>query len=183
MEGWMPKKISVITAIFGNYDEVPPIPKGFAEAILVSEVKIKSDWENRVISTDLPARLASKIPKFRPDLFTSYSSSVWVDASMRDSQEWLYKASLKKLKNHDLVFFKHPQRKYILEEMLASLELDKYLGEPLMEQVHFYQTQGFRDDEGLWAGGVIARNHTLKNKVLLIFIGILEILLLIIISK
>ncbi len=157
------KTIAVITAIFGEYDAVPPVPVGFDDAVLVSDREIESEWRNVVIKRNESPRLASKFAKFRPDLFTTCNSSVWVDASMRDEQNWLRSAVEPKLAEHDLVFFKHPQRNNVLAELLASLELDKYLDQPLSEQVHSYQVQGFRDDIGLWAGGVIARNHTFKN--------------------
>jgi len=155
--------IAVITGIFGDYDDVPPIPTGFDDAVLVSDKPIRSPWRNVVVERIGSPRLASKLPKFRPDLFTSCRSSVWVDASMRDEQNWLRGAVGMKLLTNDLVFFRHPERSTVLEELIASLELDKYRDQPLLEQVHNYQLRGFRDDLGLWAGGVIARNHNSRN--------------------
>jgi hypothetical protein len=157
------KKIAVITGIFGNYDDVPPVPNGFDDAVLVSDKPIDSNWRNVVIEKVETPRLTSKIPKFRPELFTKCESSVWVDASMRDEKNWLIGAVKEKLAVHDLVFFRHPQRSNVLAELLASLEVDKYLDQPIVEQVHHYQTEGFPDSLGLWAGGVIARNHSPLN--------------------
>ncbi len=157
------KTIAVITGIFGEYDDPPPVPAGFDEAILVSDKEINSDWTNLVIQKKTTPRLDSKFPKFRPDLFTTCDYSVWVDASMRDENNWLRQAVEKKLLSHDLVFFRHPQRDNVLEELIASLDLDKYLDQPIIDQVHSYQVQGFKDDLGLWAGGVIARKHTQEN--------------------
>lgn len=159
-------KLAVITAIFGAYDAVPPIPKGFSEAVLVSDRPIESDWTNVVLSTDLPARFASKLPKFRPDLFTKAEASVWVDASMRDPDDWLFSASKKLLSKHDLVLFKHPERSSVAEEVVASRAVEKYDKFPLEEQLASYKLDGFPDDVGLWAGGVIARIHNLANREL-----------------
>jgi hypothetical protein len=157
------KSIAVITAIFGSYDDVPPVPKGFDEAVLVSDKKIDSDWRNIVIESKQTPRLSAKLPKFRPDKFTKCNSSVWVDASMRDDSDWLLEASLEKLRFYDLVLFRHPQRDNILEEMLESIKMDKYFNQPIVQQVRNYQLLGFKDDVGLWAGGVIARNHNSNN--------------------
>lgn len=65
--------LTVITAIFGDYDDVPPIPAGFDYAVLVSDRPINSAWQNIVIDTQFNSFLGSKIPKFRPDLFCKQS--------------------------------------------------------------------------------------------------------------
>lgn len=151
---------TVITAIFGGYDEVPPIPSGFSQAVLVSDRKIKSDWDNRVVSTNFNPRLAAKIPKFRPDLFMDSSESVWMDASLRDPSDWLFRAACAALQDSDFTLFRHPQRSSIEDEALESIKMRKYQGMPLMSQVQSYLNQGFRDDFGLWACGVLVRRHT-----------------------
>lgn len=151
---------AVITSIMGAYDSVPPIPLGFDEAILVSDVPIDSDWSNVVMRTGLPSRLAAKIPKFRPDMFTSCGSSVWIDATFQSDDGWLYRASTTALESCDLVFFKHPERDTVFEEVYVSKPMDKYKGFPLDEQLEHYKSLGFADDFGLLACGVIARRHT-----------------------
>jgi hypothetical protein len=111
--------------VIGDFDEIPPVPKGFEEAVLVSDVPVHSDWTNVVMPTVLPPRLASKIPKFRPDLFVKTPESVWVDASMRDPTGWLFPASLEALSNDNLVVFDHPDRNNLLDEVKASRQLTK----------------------------------------------------------
>ncbi len=153
-------EITVITAILGDYDDIPPVPDGFDDAVLVSDVPIKSDWTNVVMETQLPSRLASKIPKFRPDQFVQTSLSVWVDASMRDPDNWLYMACNEKLRASNFVLFRHPDRSSILDEVSASRDSPKYDQYPLEKQVDFYLNSGFQDDVGLFACGVIARRHS-----------------------
>jgi len=153
-------RIAIITAIFGDYDLVKPVPLGFDEAVLVSDKPIKSDWENVVVSTSLSPRLAAKIPKFRPDMFVSSSKSVWIDSSMSDPTGYLHQASLTALLQNDFVVFPHPERSSVREEVPVSLELPKYFGLPISAQFESYQAKGFPDNIGLWAATVIARNHT-----------------------
>jgi hypothetical protein len=157
-------KISLLTAIFGGFDEVPPKPDGFDEYILVSDVPIKSDWQNVVLGQGGDPRLSSKVPKFRPDLFVSHQSSVWMDASLRDPKKWLAKASTQLLENFDIGLFRHPDRSTVAEEVGLSLSLFKYHKMPLMAQLQRYTDSGFRDEGGLWACGVIARNHNDLNR-------------------
>jgi len=163
-KAWRPaaREITVLTAIMGDYDEIPPIPKGFTHAVLVSDVPIQSDWTNVLLETGLPPRLASKIPKFRPDEFVPTSSSVWVDASMRDPDNWLFNACSEQLSQHNFVLFAHPDRVSIVDEVAASRQSPKYDSYPLEKQIDFYLKSGFEDAVGLYACGVIARNHCLE---------------------
>jgi hypothetical protein len=154
------KKITLITSIMGDYDQVPPIPEGFHQAVLVSDSPVESEWTNVVLKSGLPPRLAAKIPKFRPDLFVTSEYSVWVDASLRDQTGWLKSASQKSLKFHDFVLFQHPDRSSVADEIIASRQSPKYDAAPLENQLAHYVKEGFKDDLGLWACGVIARKHT-----------------------
>jgi hypothetical protein len=159
-------KISLVTAIFGDFDEIPPLPIGFDEYVLVSDVPIKSDWTNIVAGHGgVDSRLSSKVPKVRPDLFVSNKSSVWMDASLRDPESWLYDASMALLSAHDMSLFLHPDRTFVADEVRMSLSLFKYHRMPLNEQYAHYLHSGFTDSWGLWAGGVIARNHTEQNRI------------------
>jgi len=144
----------------GGCDSVPPVPKGFADAVLVSDVPIKSDWRNVVLPTGLHPRLAAKIPKFRPDMFTDLSFSMWMDASVKRDRGWLSRAAINALKTSDFCLFKHPDRDSVAQEVSLSETMEKYSSFPLSSQLLSYQKQGFPDDIGLFACGVIARKHT-----------------------
>jgi hypothetical protein len=157
------KKVSIITSIFGEFDEVPPLPFGFDEAILVSDKSIKSEWTN--VNLDLGSltpRLCAKIPKFRPDLFTNSAINVWIDASVRDPENWLHKACAHKIRTREMVLFKHPERTNVFEETSYSKNLKKYKNFQLDEQVNSYQKLSSFDGKNLYAGGVIVRRNTSK---------------------
>jgi hypothetical protein len=157
-------KVAVITSIMGGYDSVPPVPRGFTEAVLVSDLPVESDWLNVVMKTTLSPRLAAKIPKFRPDLFTTLGSSVWMDASMSEDRGWLKPTVEKALGNSDFCLFKHPDRDSVSQEVMVSQAMRKYESFPLRAQLEHYSDNGFPDNVGLFACGVIARNHTQKNQ-------------------
>lgn len=160
------KSIGVITAIFGNYDKVPPVPKGFDTAILVSNLPIHSEWQNKLLKTKFSPSLSAKIPKFRPDLFLDTDSSVWVDANFRETDLWLSDVSRNLLAECDLALFQHPSRNSVSEEIFVSMSKFKYAGIDFSSQILYYISKGFTDTNGLWAGGVIARNHISQNESL-----------------
>jgi hypothetical protein len=99
--------LAVVSALFGKYDNVPPVPAGFNEAVLVSDTPIKSDWQNVLLRTSLDSAVSAKIPKCRPDLFVRSFASVYVDANHRDPESWLSQAACNHLKAADLVLFRH----------------------------------------------------------------------------
>lgn len=160
------KSIGVITAIFGNYDEVPPVPNGFDKAILVTDSPIYSDWQNIILKVPINPILSAKLPKFRPDIFISTDSSVWIDANFRDPENLLSNASRHLLEESDLALCRHPTRNSIFDEIKASEIKFKYKGIDFLDQFRQYEKDGFTDNKGLWAGGIIARNHTRHNELL-----------------
>ncbi len=152
--------VGIITAIYGDYDEVPPIPDGFDQAVLVSDRPVKSDWQNIVYDLPIPPRLAAKFPKCRPDLFLNTQKSVWIDASLRVTSNWLTTLARETISPNEICLFAHPTRKSISEEEQYCRNLDKYKNWPMLDQISYYKNTGFEDDIGLWAGGIIIRNHT-----------------------
>lgn len=156
--------LAVVTAVYGKFDIVPPVPVGFDDAVLVSDVPISSGWRNIVRPLPLPHRLAAKFPKFRPDLFTKCESSVWFDASGRDNNNWLANTAHEILKKSDLAVFKHPTRSCIYEEAACCKKWPKYRDWPIDMQIEKYKESGYPVNNGLWSCGIIMRNHTQYNK-------------------
>lgn len=152
--------VGVITAIFGDYDEIPDIPDGFDDAVLVSDIPINSNWRNVVHNLPIPPRLNAKIPKCRPDLFLSTDKTIWIDASMKVDSDWLKLQANNKFSNDSVVLFRHPERSTIFEESAYCSNFEKYRNWPIKSQVDFYRSCGFKDDFGLWAGGLLIRNSS-----------------------
>jgi len=152
--------MSVITAIYGGRDEPPPVPFGFHEAVLVSDKRIVSDWRNVVLPSELPPRLAAKLPRARPDLFCSNPISCWIDANVSDPHDWLAKNVREGLEKEDLVLFDHPKRTSVRQEIEFLKKFSKFRTLPMDELYERYEGLGFQDDAGLFYTGVIGRRHT-----------------------
>lgn len=168
--------LACVTAVYGAYDEVKHAPPGFDDCVLVTDQAAPRfglrhrGW--RVISLPVARahpRLAAKIPKCRPDWFTDADASVWIDGSFRIRDTRLAGLARKLLANHDLIVSEHPEsvagptweaRNCLLEEAVFSADRPKYVGSPVVEQAEHYLKQGMPRGWGLWALGIIGRNHT-----------------------
>jgi glycosyltransferase involved in cell wall biosynthesis len=110
-------------------------------------------------------RMAAKWWKMFPPISDLGDVSIWIDASITvtDVHE-MVRVCKAAISEHDVAFFKHPERTNVFDEAIASLQMpNKYGGLPLIAQVESYREEGLPQDSGLWAGGVIVRRHSLKR--------------------
>ena len=159
--------IAVVSSVYGDYDKVvAPVPQSIpCEFVLVTDREIKCDpW--RVVVEPRPgldSRMAAKVAKCRPDLYTRADITVWMDASMWiNSPEFAAWASAF-VEQGEIAQFKHPERQRLTDEAEVSTGLVKYHGLPVREQVQHYLDGGYPDDWGLWATGLIVRRWDLPT--------------------
>lgn len=155
--------VAVVCSVYGDYDTVVAPPAGFDDAVLVTDRTHDVDGWRQVI---LPAggrhpRLAAKLPKCRPELFTSCEASVWVDGNIRPTGGDLRGAAEKHLASGDVVAWEHPEdRSCLVEEAAYCHDWPKYVKYPLLEQAAHYVADGMPERWGLYACGLLARRHT-----------------------
>lgn len=160
--------VALVTAIYDSYDELKPtLPqKGMSvDWVLVTDDEALKDeatvrgW--RVVYEPRPGvhpNRAAKHAKYEPWKYTQAESSVWVDASFRVVSE---RFAAEALAHADpIAQFAHPWRDCLYTEAKESAGLPKYAGEPVLEQAESYRAAGHPENWGLWATGVIARQHT-----------------------
>lgn len=162
----------MVTAVYDGYDTVKPVlPQRGPDGPLDVDWVFVTDREDtaaqagaagwRAVLHPRPGmhpNRAAKRPKFQPWKYTGERSSVWVDGSYRITSP-LFAAEALALADPIAQFF-HPWRDCALAEAEFSQKLPKYISEPLMEQADTYRSIGFPKGWGLWATGVIARQHT-----------------------
>ncbi len=154
-------RIAAVCAIYGGYDLIPPVPEGVDDAVLVTDVPVRSGWRNVVEPSDAHPRLAAKRPRCRPDLYTDCEASLWMDGSVHVLDGRFLGLVRKKLEDHDLVLWDHPEdRDCFLEEARHCHDWPKYRDGPLLEQAAHYLSEGMPEHFGLWATTCIARRHT-----------------------
>lgn len=160
--------VALISAIYDGYDELKPVlPQRGVDVdwVLVTDNEGLKDetralgW--RVVYEPRPGvhpNRAAKHPKYEPWKYTDAPASVWVDASFRIVSEDL---AVEALSYADpIAQFAHPWRDCLFAEAKESAGLAKYAGEPVLEQAESYRQAGHPENWGLWATGVIARQHT-----------------------
>lgn len=163
-------RAAIVTAVYDAYDTVkPPLPQRGADVewICVTDdpASVPAGW--RAVHEPrpgVPAVRAAKRAKLEPWWYTNAPASVWIDASYRvTSPDFVTEA----LAFADpIAQFVHPWRDCVWDEAKASLQLAKYAGEPIAAQMEKYRGLGFPEHWGLWAAGVIARQHTLQVRTM-----------------
>ena len=157
-------RVAVVSAVFGRYDEPVFVEQSVpCEYVLVTDGQclVPAGWDHQVVNPGrLEPRLAAKFPKCAPWRFVDADIYVWLDGSMVP-EPTVVEAFLDCLVDQDVAFYSHPQRGRISDEAQASMELHKYPGQPVREQVQHYVGGGHPDDWGLWAAGVFVWRDTL----------------------
>lgn len=158
-------KPAVLTAIYGGYDTLkdPPEQSIDCEWVCVTDdPDLRSDiWRIEYEAfKDVHPRLAAKNAKFVPWRYSQAEQSVWIDGSAQITSSTFVAEVLETLGDSHIAQIEHPWRGCIYEEARASYELPKYEGLPVYEQVRTYRNEGHPENWGLWATGLIARNHT-----------------------
>lgn len=161
-------KIKLITAIYGEHDDLKELPDGhgFDAAICYTDnPNLRSEtWQVEwVPQPDYTPRLASKFPKFLPGRFVDSDIWVWLDAAFQVTDVGFKQFCLDALGEYDLVVWDHPDRHLrpdIYAEAHFSKNMDKYLHQPLDEQVAHYASDGLPAGSGLYACGTIVWRNT-----------------------
>ncbi len=156
-------RLAAVCAIYGGYDLIPPVPEGVDDAVLVTDVPVRSGWRNVVEPSDAHPRLAAKRPRCRPDLYTDCEASMWMDGSLHVLDSRFVELVRSRLEEHELVLWDHPEdRDCFLQEARLCHDLGKWSDEPLLAQAEHYLSEGMPEHFGLWATGCIARRHTVR---------------------
>jgi hypothetical protein len=160
-------KITVVSSLYGAYDApMAPVEQDTAcDWVMVTDRPplIRGHphpWPWKVIEEprpDLHPRLAAKVAKCRPDLYTDADVTVWVDAHFRIIHPGFVSWAVRSLGRAHLAQLAHPTRRSLTTEAALSQTLPKYRGMALVAQAAHYLEAGYPDTWGLWAAGLIVR--------------------------
>lgn len=169
-------KIAILTANLGKFDEdIESVKQNLPNGVEV----VFHRWTDRNFPpiTGLSPRFQYRIPKlFGWQMFPDCDLYIWLDGSMSlqspDSIKWF----LEQLGSDDMLFFKHPWRKNIREEVDHIEEKlqkgSKYLTSRYKNGLHkecyveVMKDKEFVDDK-LFASTAFAYRNTEKNKNIL----------------
>ena len=162
--------VAVVTSIYGGYDQLaaPPPQDMEAEWICVTDrpdLDGQGAWkivcEPRAEAVH--PRLAAKVAKCQPYLYTDADVVIWLDGACRLKET----DSLRRLAIANplapISQFAHPDRDCIYDEGAFSALLPKYVQTPVPEQMASYRRAGHEAHWGLWATGVIVWNYAASD--------------------
>jgi hypothetical protein len=177
-------KIAVYTTIFGDYDQLQPVPKQSVKAdyycITDNQKAIMKlykgdpsceDWQVIQVEQprkDLHPRMRAKWFKIFPwecEKLLSYEKIIFFDGDLKINSPDFIEYCIQSMKN-DILLFRHPYRNCIYDEKKASEDMVKYQNENMEAQVNYYKR--FHPEKfGLWACTVIVRRPTFRIKALM----------------
>jgi len=154
--------VVVYTAIYGAQDELkvqPPMPE--VDYVCFTDQDFTTPgWKVvRVRPSPLPDRLAAKSQRMLPHKWVrGWPTSIWIDGSVQILSPSFASTALTAM--HDgIAFFRHPDRDCIYQEAEVSKQMPKYEPSHIDAQIGRYRDQGYPEHAGLWASGIIAREH------------------------
>ncbi len=163
------RKIVVYTAIIGDYDELttPRVVDDGVEYVCFTDQKnVKSDiWNIEYLKADSICDSREEVRKIKalPHLFfDDFDSSIWIDANFK-IKDSLVEMIHKYQKTADILLMPHNERICIYDE--ASVCIAKHISEKenLIKQIVHYYNDGYPYNNGLYCGGLIARNHNVPQ--------------------
>ena len=136
--------------------------------LLFTDLKgLKSNfWE--VVNIDkiaLPDRRASRLPKIMPYkwLPLECKQSIYIDNSVLITSK--LENYWDKLEEYDFLFFPHPSRENVKQEVAHLNNLKHYEGERMKNMILEYQKIGFDLNSKIGMGTILIRNHSKENLI------------------
>lgn len=162
----MTADVAIISAVYDSYDTVKPVLRQSGldvEWILVTDTVPDADaaagWT--VVhepKPGLPPVRAAKAPKLEPWKYTDAPASIWVDASYRITSPTFALAVLELA--DPIAQFVHPWRDCLYAEAAEVARLGMDPDGVAAWQAAQYRKAKHPEHWGLWASGVIVRQHT-----------------------
>lgn len=154
-------EVAVITSIYGAYDTpaVPPEQDIPCDWILVTDQdSAPAPWQ--VVTEPRPQlhpRLAAKVAKAMPHLYSDAPVTVWADGNVDILSAGFAQWAAGAVRDHSLAQHLNPARGQLMDECVEATRMSKYDGLPLWEQTRHYLEDGYPRDYGVWWTGLIVR--------------------------
>lgn len=172
----MQSRVCVYTAICGGYDDLKPQPR---QSIPCDFICFSDDPDRPAVEPWRVVRLRgydgeqprkrSKVPKILVhEAFASigntsgeYDVTIWIDGCIQILRENFVATFVDAVRSTGIAAVPHPDRDCIFEDAHASLGNatgHKYVRTSIVEQISRYRAAGYPEHNGIFAGGLIARD-------------------------
>lgn len=161
-------KVAVVSSVYGGHDEPYAPPQQdtpVSDWVMVTGGEMWPEPWRTVVEPrpQLPPRLAAKVAKCRPDLYTSADVFVWIDGNIRVTSAGFVSWCLERLGDADMAQWRTPGT--IAEEGADAANVarwPKYTGQPIGAQVAHYMASGHPAGYPKWWTGLIVRRDTAR---------------------
>lgn len=160
-------KVGLYTAVYGGYETPKKLPDGLEGVLYTDDPNIVAPpcWDVRVRNMEHIApgdsMMQHKWWKTHPeDALPGVDVSLWIDGSMEVTTGDYVERCVAALGTDDWATVRHPHRFCIYPEAAFSATLQRYFGQPILQQADFYRSIGHPENWGLHATGSNARRHT-----------------------
>ena len=159
-------KVVVVSAIFGHKDKPirAPAKSDVDKFVMFTDWMSHPSWVRKHVSTNEDPRVVAR--KYKTLVLDHVEADVvvWLDGRVRFSGEPLRPLLTKALRETDIAGYPHPDRTSAFEEASVCSKLGLGSTDHLTRQVDDYSADGFTDDGGLWATGVLVRRNTVEMR-------------------
>lgn len=163
-------KIAVITANIGGIDPIFGMPKQECD-----NVEYKYFYYNEsnlpFPLTNLNDRYKSRYLKIQTHRFLpDFNAYIWLDGRFKITSNKFIDHFVENLKEHDIVLYKHRERKNVFEELNFIVEemnkgskylLERYANQQLIKEAVFYKASNI-ENMPLVANGIFIRLNNIK---------------------
>jgi hypothetical protein len=167
------KKGVIYTCVTGNYDTIfnhTYIDSNWDYVCFTDNLSIKgkhnSSWKFvPIVFNELDNSRNQRWHKINPHLlFPEYKRSIWIDANTDILKKDLFDDVDKAInENRKISIGPHPSRNCIYQALKACIELEKDDPKIMNEQINIIRNDGFPENQGLFASGIIYREHLDKQ--------------------
>ncbi|AXT39012.1 DUF616 domain-containing protein [Alteromonas sp. BL110] len=156
------EKVCVYTALFGDYDDLPPILEGsdHVEFICFTDrIRATPGWEFRVVElTESNPILENRKYKILPHEFLrDYDCSLYLDSNI------FILADITKLLSTCITYpfaaWVHPERSDIYDELAAIISSFRHEPNKMLEQFLHFQKEGVKRNSGMIEACFLWRDH------------------------
>ena len=160
-------RLAVYTVLFGNYDNIKPVgfKGGNCDYYIITDQTVdensgwkKLDYEFPESLKDADNAAKNRYLKMHPEvLFSDYEYSLYLDATMQPVCDLF--PFLARMGEHFIGMFHHETRNCIYKEAEVVKRIGKAKPDEVDSLVSKYKKEGFPENFGLTAGGIILRRH------------------------
>ena len=155
----------VYTALFGDYDRLPPVKPSTVPHVCFADMDITANgWEMVRVDREGDARRANRRIKITPpETITSMKWSLYIDASIEiqiPTEEFVDRVLQLDGGASDLYQFQHNERDCIYQEAAICVTMGLDDKKKIKKQIKRYREKGYPRNNGLYSNGIILRRHS-----------------------